>query len=259
MVGDAANLPHAERLLNPFFVSRNVGVQLSNTMLAQRGTWSVGWYNDWLTSGESFDDAGNDAAARLTALPLLSADGRRYLHLGASVRYYGGDDDTLRFRGQPASHVADYYVDTGKLAGDHAWNTGLEALWNVDGFSLLGEYITSSVSSRAAGNPQFDGYYVTASWILSGDHRPYDRKVGYARRVQPQGRWGAWEVVARYGAVDLDDKATDGGEMDGWWTGLNWWASRRWRASISYGDVDLERGGTTGNTRMVLSRIQWIY
>ncbi len=185
MVGDAANLPHTERLLSPFFVSRSEGVQLSSTMLEQRSTWAVGWYNDWLTKGDSFSDSGNDFAARLTALPVWSDDGARYLHVAASVRYYAGDNDTLRFRGQPASHVSDFFVDTGNIAGDHAWNTGLEALWNVDGFSVLGEYVTSSVSSSAAGDPDFDGYYVTAAYVLSGEHRPYDRKAGYARRVMP--------------------------------------------------------------------------
>jgi phosphate-selective porin OprO and OprP len=259
MVGDAANLPHTERLLNPFFVSRNEGVQLSNTMFGQRGTWAVGWFNDWLTKGDDFSDSGNDFAARVTSLPVWSEDGARYLHLAASVRYYAGDNDTLRFRGQPASHVSDFFVDTGNIAGDHAWNTGLEALWNVAGFSLLGEYVTSSVSSRDAGDPDFDGYYVTAAYVLSGEHRPYDRKAGYARRVMPQGRGGAWELMARYGRVDLDDQSVRGGDMDGWWAGVNWWATRRWKASITYGDIDLDRDGLDGNTRTWLSRIQWIY
>ena len=259
MVGDAANLPHTERLLSPFFVSRNEGVQLSSTMFGQRGTWAVGWFNDWLSKGDSFGDSGNDFAARVTALPVWSEDGARYLHLAAGVRYYAGDDDTLRFRGQPASHVSDFFVDTGNMAGDHAWNTGLEVLWNVGGFSLLGEYVTSSVSSDEAGDPDFDGYYVTAAYVLSGEHRPYDRKVGYARRVMPQGRWGAWELTARYGRVDLDDQSVRGGVMDGWWAGVNWWATRRWKASVTYGNIDLDRDGLDGSTRTWLSRIQWIY
>lgn len=259
MVGDAANLPHTERLLSPFFVSRNEGVQLSNTMFGQRGTWAVGWFNDWLTKGDDFSDSGNDFAGRVTALPVWSEDGARYLHLAVGVRYYAGDDDTLRFRGQPASHVSDFFVDTGNIAGDHAWNTGLEALWNVAGFSLLGEYVTSSVSSRDSGDPDFDGYYVTAAYVLSGEHRPYDRKAGYARRVMPQGRGGAWELMARYVRVDLDDQSVRGGVMDGWWAGVNWWATRRWKASITYGDIDLDRDGLDGSTRTWLSRIQWIY
>jgi phosphate-selective porin len=259
MVGDAANLPHTERLLSPFFISRSVGATLSNTMFEQRATWAVGWYNDWWTTGDDFGDSGNDFAGRITALPIWSEDGARYLHVAASFRYFGGDDDKLRFRGRPSSNVADYYVDTGDIAGDHAWNTGLELLWSHDAYSLLGEYVTSSVRSEATGNPNFDGYYLTASWVVTGEHRPYDRKAAYSRRVLPQGRWGAWELMARYGHVDLDDKSVHGGTLDGWWAGVNWWATRRWKAGITYGDFDLNRDGVTGNTKTWLSRIQWIY
>jgi phosphate-selective porin OprO/OprP len=90
-------------------------------------------------------------------------------------------------------------------------------------------------------------------------NRPYDRKAGYARRVLPQGRWGAVELIGRFGRVDLTDEHVDGGVMDGWWAGVNWWATRRFKASIGYGNVDLDRSGLNGNTKMLLSRLQWIY
>ena len=93
MVGDAANLPHHERLLSPFFRSRNDGVTLGNAVFDQRATWVVGWYNDWLTQGRSWSDSGNDFAGRVTALPLWSDDGASYLHLAVSTRYYGAVDD----------------------------------------------------------------------------------------------------------------------------------------------------------------------
>jgi phosphate-selective porin len=259
MAGDAANLPHHERLLSPFFVSRNYGVKLASTMLDQRGTWSVGWYNDWWVEGDSFSGSGNDFAARVTALPVWSEDGSRYLHVGTGLRYYGGDGDTLRFKGKPGSNVADNYVDTGTIDGDHAWNGSLEVLWADRGYSLLGEYVRSSVRASSAGDPTLEGWYLTGSWILSGEHRPYDRKAGYARRVMPQGHWGAFELVGRVGRVDLDDAGVRGGTMSGWWGAVNWWATRRWKASIGYGDIELERSGLTGNTKTVLLRVQWIY
>ena len=259
MVGDAANLPQSERLLSPFFKSRNIGMQWSNTFADQRATFAVGWYNDWWVTGESFGGSGNDVAARLTALPVWSEDGARYLHLAASVRYYGGDDNQLRFRGKPATNVSDYYVDTYYFQGDHSWNTGLELLWNVNGLSVLGEYVTASVSSSELNDPNFHGWYVTGSWVLTGEHRPYDRNAAYARRIIPQGRWGAWEVVARYGLVDLNDRHSAAGAMDGWWAGVNWWATKRWKAGVVYGDIDLDRYDLTGNTRTFLARIQWIY
>ena len=259
LVGDAANLPHAERYLSPFFRSRNVGIQLTNSILDERATWAVGWYNDWWVENEDFGDSGNDFAARITALPVWVEDGDRYLHLGASVRYYGADEGQLRYRGRPASNVADNYVDTGEIPGDHAWHGGLELLWNYYGFSVLGEYIGAGLRTRDGSNPYLDGYYVTVGWVLSGEHRPYDRKAGYARRVLPQGPWGAVELIGRYGVVDLDDQIAEGGTMEGWWAGINWWATRRWKFGVVYGDIDLDRFGTTGNTKTLLSRVQWIY
>lgn len=259
MMGDAANLPHTERWLNPFFLSRNVGLMLSNTWLGERGTWAVGWYNDWLPKGQSFPNSGTDFAGRLTFLPLWRDDGGNYLHVGASFRYYGGDDNLLRFRGKPASNKTTYFVDTGNIPGDHAFNVGIEALWALRGYSVLAEYVTTSVSATEQPDPRFEGWYVTGAWVLSGETRPYDRKVGYARRVQPQGPWGAFEAIARVGRIDLDDAQVSGGTMDGWWLGLNWWATRRWKASVGYGDIDVERAGLAGNTRTWLYRLQWIY
>jgi phosphate-selective porin len=259
MVGDAANLPHTERLLSPFFVSRNTGVKLSNTMPGEVGTWSFGVYNNWLSADRSFGDAGISAVGRLTWLPVWAEEDSRYLHLGASFRYQTGDGDLIRMRGRPASNVADYYVDTGNLDSDHAWNLGFEALWADRGWSLLGEYVQSQVSLRDAQDARLEGWYLTGSWVPTGENRPYDRKAGYARRVHPTGRWGALELIARIGRVDLDDAGVSGGTMDGWWAGVNWWATRRWKASITYGNVDLERAGLDGNTRTVLYRLQWIY
>lgn len=259
MVGDAANLPHHERLLSPFFRSRNDGVMLGNTVLGQRATWAVGWYNDWWTQGDSWSDSGNDFAARFTSLPVWSGEGENYLHLGASMRYAGADDDQLRYKGKPASNVADDFVDTGKLAGDHAWHTGVEALWNRGGYSVLAEYVRADLSTRDGSDPTLDGWYVTGSWVLTGEHRPYDRKAGYARRILPQGRWGAVELIGRYGKVDLDDGTVRGGTMDGWWAGVNWWANNRWKASVGYGTIDLDRFGIEGNTETLLTRLQWIY
>jgi len=119
--------------------------------------------------------------------------------------------------------VADDYVDTGNLTADHAWHLGLEALWNEGPFSVLAEYNRAWVSSAASGNPQFSGYYITASWILTGETRPYDRTVGYARRVMPAGRWGAPELVARFRMWTLTTRGP-GRPVQQDLSCINWWA-----------------------------------
>lgn len=259
MVGDAASLPSQERVLNPFFTSRNIGVKVMHVTSNHRMTMAGGVFNDWWVKGDALSDSGTDVTARVTALPVDAKNGTRFLHLGIAARYAGADNDTMRYRGRPESNVGDYYVDTGNLAGDHAWHTGLEALWNEGPFSVLGEFQRARVSSPTSGNPAFLGYYLTGSWILTGETRPYDRTQGYARRVMPNGRWGAPELVARFSHEDLDDGVVHGGTFDKTYLGLNWWATRRWKLGMGWGHTWLDRFDTKGVTDSVHTRIQWIY
>lgn len=260
MVGDAANLPQQERFLTPFFISRNIGLKMNHVLgTDQRMTLAYGIFNDWWVTGDQLANSGTDLSARFTGLVWDQPDGKRFLHLGVSGRYAGADNNTMRYKGRPESNVADNYVDTGNLIGDHALHLGLEALWNEGPFSLLGEYNRAWVSSAASGNPEFYGYYITASWILTGETRPYDRTVGYARRVMPAGRWGAPELVARFSHEDFDDASVSGGKMDKTYLGINWWATRRWKVGFGWGHTWLDRFGTTGNTDSFQTRIQWIY
>jgi len=114
-----------------------------------------------------FSESGHQVTARLTAVPVWSDSGTRYVHVGITGRYNGADENKLRFSGRPESNVADIYVDTDNIASDHAWHLGLEGMWGYGPFSLLGEYVQAWVSSRAAGDPSFHGWYLTGSWFLT--------------------------------------------------------------------------------------------
>ena len=115
-------------------------------------TAAVGVFNDWWVSGDSFSRSGTDATARVTGLLWDDADRHRFLHLGLSGRYAGGDDDLLRYKGRPESNVTDNYVDTGNLPADHAWHAAAEALWNEGPFSVLAEYNRAWVDSAPSGD-----------------------------------------------------------------------------------------------------------
>jgi phosphate-selective porin OprO and OprP len=260
MVGDAANLPQQERVLNPFFVSRNVGFKLTQVIgREQRMTASAGVFNDWWVTGDPLAGSGTDVTARVTALAWDPPGDTRFLHLGLSGRYAGADNNAMRYKGRPESNVTDNYVDTGNLAGDHAWHLGLEALWNEGPFSVLAEYNRAWVISAASGDPQFYGCSITGSWVLTGETRPYDRTVGYARRVMPRGRWGAPELVVRLSRENLNGGTVQGGKFDKTYLGLNWWATRQWKLGFGWGRTWLDRFGATGVTNSFLARLQWIH
>jgi phosphate-selective porin len=259
MVGDAANLQQQERALSPFFASRGIGLRLLNTFAHDRVSWSVGWFNDWWTQDQQFKVSGNDFAGRLTGVPYFTNDGSNYLHLGIGTRYIGEDEGTLRFRGRPESNVSDYYVDSGEIEGDNANELDLESVWGQGPFFLSAEYTRSWVDAPTSGNPSFWGEYVVVSYVLTGEHRPYDKKVAYARRILPQRRVGAFELVGRYSHVDLDDALVAGGIFDRGTIGINWWATRRWKVGFDYGIITLDRDGLKGITHAFHTRFQWVY
>lgn len=257
MVAVAATLPQAERVLSPFFVSRNTGARLTHVWgAARQGTLSAGTYNDAWDIGTP-NRRGIDASARATAL-LWAPDERRYLHVGAAIRHTASAG-TLRYRGRPGSNVVANFIDTGELAADGALSLGAEALLALGGLSVQGEYLRADVDAVTQGNPRFSGWYVTTSLFLLGDTRPYDRNVGYTRGVVPRDRRGAPELVLRYADVDLQDKAIDGGRFRRIDAGANWWATTRWKAGIAWGHIWLDRSATRGQSDTLLTRLQFIY
>lgn len=260
MVGDAANLQAQERVLSPFFVSRNAGIRL-NRVLGEdhRGTAAIGVYDqDWGQPGNAANN-GTDVTFRTTGLLWDLNDDRDYFHVGLAGRYNTDTDGSIRMRGRPESNVTSNYVDTGAIAANYAWDFGLELLWNQGPVSVLAEYIPSWVSSPMTGNPNFNGCYVTTSWVVTGESRPYDRTVGYARRVIPKNHYGALELVGRFSNVDLEDEMVQGGEFYKTYFGTNWWATRRAKFGIGWGHTWLDRFGTVGETDHLHLRTQFVY
>jgi hypothetical protein len=259
LVGDSPNLPQQERLLNPFFETRNIGVKYLDNYVKNRISFSFGVYNDWLRNGHSFGPSGTQVSTRLTGLPVESKDGKEFLHLGVSFRYNGADAGKMRFRARPESNVTDYYVDTGSFQANYAKQLALESLYDYGPFSVLTEFTKAWVDSPQTENPSFSGFYIVGSYSLTGEQRPYDKLVGYARRIIPTSRGGAVELVGRFGYLDIDDTLIKGGKLKKWYFGANWWASKQWKFGVGYGLADLDKSNTTGRTQMLFTRLQWIY
>lgn len=155
--------------------------------------------------------------------------------------------------------MSDYYVDSGKLPADHANELSLESLWGRGPLLATAEYARAWVNAAASGDPSFWGGSVVVSYVLTGEHRPYDKKVAYARRILPEHAYGAFELVGRYSQVDVDDRLVDGGIFDRGTIGLNWWATRRWKIGFDYGLINLNRAGLDGLTHAFHTRFQWVY
>lgn len=257
MVGDAANLTHQERLMNPFFNSRNNGIIYRRFFLQDRLTAAAGWFRPWPGNKKGFGETANTFTARVTGLPKWMNDGKQFIHMAVSMRYVEAQDGMVRLKGKNESNISSNYVDTKSFAADHQFNLGIEQLWSLDNFSVLFEMI-HNWTKTPAGTEQFKGYYVTTSYVISGEQRPYDKRAGYARRVKPDGKGGAWELWGRVGRVNLNGRNIEGGLNNRYTAGLNWWATQYWKVGLNYGVSNLLKDDRVGITHSLQWRIQWI-
>jgi len=213
--------------------------------------------------GDSEDDEdgqeGYGFGARGTFAPI--AEKTRAVHLGVAIAREEpiDDGDDVRFRQRPEFHAASTrLVDTGTITNvDNIQKYGVEAAAVMGPFSLQGEYLKANVN-RDSGfeDYDFDGAYVSASYFLTGESRPYSAKKGKFGRVKPKAKSGAWELGLRYSTLDLDDGAINGGEEDNWTVGLNWYVNPHVRIMANYIDVDVERAGVNDDPNIFAVRTQ---
>jgi len=115
-------------------------------------------------------------------------------------------------------------------------------------------------SSPTLGALNFSGYYITASWILTGEMRDYLTKSGtfgpvpISRSVYQNGK-GAWEVAARWSSTDLNDGPVNGGEMDVLSFALSWWLSPIFNVNLNYRYITNDRDSLDGRTNGVDIRV----
>ena len=254
-------LPMQERtgVADSMLPSRNIGIALSGTGLDKRYAWAAGVFNPWLDQETAFDEAATQIIGRGTAVPLANTDRSSLLHLGLGLRYTNAKAD-LAYQSTPEFNISPNFVSTGKFEAEHGMLYDLEAAWRWGPFLLNGEYVINQVSSETALDPTFSGYHITASYVLSGEMRPYNDRSGVFLPVPVaqgvnHGGWGAWEVSARYSNVDLTDGAIEGGEMDIVSLGINWWLSPVASFGINYRHIELESDDEIGSSDGIMTRL----
>ena len=243
--------------------ARNIGITINNSFVKERMTWAAGIFNNWYEVGRSFSDNPTVFTGRITAVPYLSEDESNLLHLGIAGRYSNAGGG-IRYNSKTEIFSGPVSVDTDLLDDvGSTFHYGLEMAWRKGPFIILGEYIQSSVNSTAYNDPTFKGYYVVASYVLTGEMRRYNKRSGLFKRVNVanginSGGWGEWEVYSRWSSIDLNDKGIDGGEMNTFSLGLNWHPISAIQVNINYRYSTLDRFGQKGFNHGIVTRLVFI-
>ncbi len=247
--------------------SRRIGISSRGHSDDERYNWQYGVYHHELTqntSGFISDHYQPELAGRLAYVPWYDecSGGRGYWHLAVSgaVAFpdgLGGDENAARYRTRVEARTIERWLNTDRIEGaDQVTLVGLENVFNVGAFQFVAEYQALNLTRRAGfGDDVFlHGGYLYASYFLTGEHIPWNRKTGTLGRVKPfENFWrvcdcdgltqtglGAWQVAVRYSFADLTDEDIIGGVGNAVTFGLNWhWnAYARMQANYIIGDVE---------------------
>ncbi|HEX8448923.1 MAG TPA: porin [Allosphingosinicella sp.] len=174
------------------------------------------------------------ANARIAWEPVFEKG--RIVHLGASGYYRtglksGDVADSVRLSDRPNIRIDNGNIaDSGVVPGVESLRyAGAEAAAVFGPITLAGEYGRLWLDRPGLSDPSFDGFYVFATWFLTGESRPF--KNGNFDRVKPRSNFakggaGAFELALRYDRLDLSDTpvlARAGNRSESLTFGLNWY------------------------------------
>lgn len=263
--------------------NRDIGVQLQGEVADGRLSYALGVFNgtvdgrDAVTSNpdNEFEYAGrvffepfrNDANA-------LSGLG---FGLGASIGDKRGTGNNFLPRYRTAGQAQFFtYRSAVNADGEHfRWSP--QTYYYLGRFGLLGEYIQSrqEVVVASGGNAgrrdklENTAWQATAQWVLTGEDAGYRGVVKPSRPFRPgEEGWGAFELVARYGALDIDDDAfplfadaaTSARQARNWTLGFNWYLTSNLKLVFNYLDTTFKGGAADATDRedekAIFSRLQ---
>lgn len=284
-----ANLLFVERGYPTQLVpNRDVGVQVQGDLFGSRLNYAVGVFNGVANGGsgdnEQSDDE-KDIAGRLFATPFVKSgnDWLRGLGFGVAATY-GNQEGALRgFTSPGQQSIFAYRTGAGTNAGsanvtaDGAiWRVSPQAYYYKGPFGLVAEYVVSSQKvRRAAGGNTFQtlentAWQVAASWFVTGEDNSFKAVTPRKPFVWGGGGFGALELTARYGQLDVDDDtfplfanpATSATGAASWGVGANWHLNRNIKLSVNYEHADFS-GGTSAflaqGEDVVLTRAQFSF
>lgn len=220
----------------------NVGIALRSRAARWSGALGVFWQT-YIGDEDRFRTReGMGLTGRVTVSPIARSG--RVLHLGASASRRSPDDDgRVRFRTRPESGVTDVrLIDTGRIRQvDYFVSGGVEAAWASGPWLLQGEYIgTTLYREKGLATETFDGGYLYAGLLLTGERRPYSAARGGFGAIEPKRAYGAWEIALRRSHLDLNGRTILGGREDNLTWGINWYAHRNLRLMFNYIHVNTD-------------------
>lgn len=238
------------------------GIKWLGYLPKPRVFWNVGYFGDWLSSGQSFSTFKSQFDVRAGFLPIYNPKENQVLHVGISFRHGNPVNGQIQLRSRPEADPSFYFISTGKFQANYSNHIGGEAYYLRGPFMLGSEIYWHKFASIQANDPVFFGGDIVASYMLTGESRPYHTAtsiIGFVPVKKPvfKGGPGAWEILCRYSTLDLDGGNLKGGKFWRITPMVNWYLSKDVRLELAYGYGVLDRFNLRGATQFFQARIQF--
>jgi phosphate-selective porin OprO/OprP len=260
------------------------------------------WYNDWFwigayatgpSSGAIHSGSSTSPAATTEQLGGVARAVLQYTAAKDVTFHLGGDAEFLF--NPPHNIIANTYtltlsdrpelridptsiLSTGSMTNvKNAAVYSVEAATSYGPFFAQGEYFWYNVNRQSftgLPNLNFNGGYVEASFVLTGETHTYNAGNAAYNGIIPANPfgwssagpgvmpvkampaswgWGAWEIAGRYSVINLNDRlgfaspdGVAGGRQTIYTAGLNWYVNRSIRFMFNYlhGTIDKQASPT---------------
>ncbi len=256
-------------LVTDLVPNRDIGFELHGYLFSGRASYAAGIFNgvpDYVTPTAPAQGVDDDKAfeGRLFFQPFKTSD-EAFLQglgfgLGGSYEYDQATASDLTTGYKTDGQQVFYSYTTGVVANGTHWRLSPQGYYYYGPLSLMGEYAISDQEVKkttapvASADLQNSAWEVTAGWVLTGEDASYNGVTPLHPFDLHNGGWGAWQIVARYAELYIDDEhfatfATPGSasEAKAWSVGLNWYLNRDFRVDTSFSRTTFNGGGgTTG-------------
>ena len=261
-------------LVTDLVPNRDVGLQLWGDINGGVLSYAAGVFNgvgDSRNSNNSSFENNVEFAGRLFAQPFKNSDIAALQNLGFGIagttEHDAGTVNALP--GTTGGTLPGYTTDgqqqffaynpgTGVvLANGQHWRLSPQSYYYYGPFSLMGEYAISDqeVSKGAAkADLQNTAWEISGGWVLTGENASFAGVTPLHPFDAHNGQWGAFQVVARYAELNIDDDAfpvfsnpaTSASAAQAWSVGLNWYLNKNIRLNTSYSHTTFTGGGGAG-------------
>jgi len=270
--------PFVERGLATNLVPfRDIGVSAFGEIFPNQLEYNIGVGNGAVDLGDNTGAAGDnkDVNARIFAHPF---SGLAFSGLGVGLAgTYGNHTGTATSPNLSAGYVtiaqSKFFTYSSNVFADGAkWRLNPQMVYYNGAFGALGEYVMNSQEvSKAAAHDTLknDGWTAMVSYVVTGEDASFDGVKPEKNFNWKKGNYGAFEVLARTGELNVDKSAfgtfadanASARKAQELTIGANWYFSSSLKFNVDLSHTSFDGGATGGADResenVLLTRTQF--